>query len=337
MITKQLRYTPAMKSTAVLSLLILSVAISGWAQTKDDPATFKIALPSRPGQLRWHADGFKIVESSAKANGREIGIRGKDESGRLTFLGFLFLVPEEAPLTSQKCQDEAIKMDKKGNPSLKILAASSIENPESLPTVIVNYTVRGENGTTAYRVRGFIATGDICGDLEFYSERPISGEDADLKKIFASYHFDPNYVPQFEDAFLYAQILYQHHMFRPAAPIFEQALTLLKDDMDHLTMRRVTIDQAGMAYGVSGDIPKARALFNAAIAKDPDYPMYYYNLACADAEEKDLADARLHLEQAFTRKANVIAGEKMPDPTKDDSFLPYRKNKEFWKFIETLR
>ena len=83
-----------------------------------------------------------------------------------------------------------------------------------------------------------------------------------------------------------------------------------------------------MSYGMSGDIPKARALFEAAIAKDPDYPLYYYNLACADA--------RKHLQQAFKRKANVIRGETMPDPTKDDSFPPYRSNKHFWTFIENL-
>ena len=95
-------------------------------------------------------------------------------------------------------------------------------------------------------------------------------------------------------------------------------------------------DQAGIAYGSAGDIPEARALFNAAIAADPDYPMYYYNLACADAEEKKLADARTHLQQAFARKANVIQGETMPDPAKDDSFLPYRDNKEFWTFVQSL-
>src|SRR5260370_976808 len=99
---------------------------------------------------------------------------------------------------------------------------------------------------------------------------------------------------------------------------------------------RVTSDQAGMSYGMSGDIPKARAVFEVAIAKDPDYAMYYYNLACADAEEKKLADARVHLQEAFARKGNVIPGEKLPDPTKDDSFLPYRNNKDFWKFLEGL-
>ena len=62
----------------------------------------------------------------------------------------------------------------------------------------------------------------------------------------------------------------------------------------------------------------------------------YYNLACADAGEKKLSDARTHLQQAFDRKANMNPGEKMPVPAEGDSFLPYKSNKEFWTFIERL-
>jgi hypothetical protein len=102
-------------------------------------------------------------------------------------------------------------------------------------------------------------------------------------------------------------------------------------------MRRVITDQAGMSYGISGDNVKSRAIFNAAIAKDPDYPLFYYNLACVDAQENKLVDARTHLQEAFARKANMIAGETMPDPNKDDSFMPYRNNADFWKFVLSLR
>ncbi len=321
-----------------VSLVALALS-SGFAQTAPADADFTLALPSHPGQLLWHADGFKIGESSAKPNGQEIGVRGKDASGRLHFLGFLFLVPEQAPLSSANCRDGAIGPEKKSNPSLRILANSEITQTNGQQIELVSYTSQGRDAKTAYMMRGFVATGDICGDLEFYSDAPIAADDADLKKIFASYRLDSGYVPQFGDSFLYAQILYQHQMYKAAAPIFEQALTRLRDDSGPKTemMRRVTTDQAGMAYGMSGDNAKARAIFEAAIAKDPDYPLYYYNLACADAEEKKLADARTHLQQAFARKSNVIPGEAMPDPTKDGSFLPYKDNKEFWTFLEGLR
>jgi hypothetical protein len=81
---------------------------------------------------------------------------------------------------------------------------------------------------------------------------------------------------------------------------------------------------------------RSRQLLCQGGAWQDELQLYYYNLACADAEEGKLADARKHLQQAFARKANVIPGETMPDPTKDDSFLPYRSNKDFWAFIENL-
>jgi len=299
---------------------------------------FKLALPDHPGQLRWSASAFKITESSVKPNGREIGIRAANESGRLTFLGFLFLFPEQAPITSVKCRDGVLEPAKKANPKLRILGTSEKSVSGSPPISLVSYVAEGSGGKPIYSVRGFIAAGDICGDLEFYSDAAISADDNELKTIFATYRLDENYVPQFGDAFLYAQMLYKKRLYKAAAPIFEIALAKLKADAgpEAKKMRRVTTDQAGMAYGISGDLAKARAIFQQAIKEDPDYPMYYYNLACADAEEKKLADARVHLQQAFARKANVIAGEKMPDPTRDDSFLPYRDNKDFWTFLKSL-
>jgi hypothetical protein len=69
--------------------------------------------------------------------------------------------------------------------------------------------------------------GDICGDLEIYGDDVNVIKDPNLKKVWESYSFDPNYSPQFNDVSLYAEILYQNHMYQAAAPVFEQALTKL--------------------------------------------------------------------------------------------------------------
>jgi hypothetical protein len=284
---------PLMLIACILMFSIPAFGQNPSSQSAPDDAGFTISLPHHPGQLQWHADGFKIIETSAKSDGQEIGFRGSDGSGRLGFLAFLFLVPDQAPLSSAKCSDGALA-EQKGNPTLRVLATSQIAGSKNIPMALASYSSQDRDGKKGFAVRGFVATGDICGDLEFYSETPINVEDPDLKKIFESYRLDPVYIPQFKDVFFYAQVLYQHQMYKAAAPIFEQALSMVADDQGQQTMRRVTTDQAGMSYGMSGDIPKARALFEAAIRKDPDYPLYYYNLACADAEEKKLADARVH-------------------------------------------
>ena len=325
----------------MLKSSLVLVAFSLWlgvAPCSASDSTFKLAFPNHAGQLSWSAEGYKIIQSSAKPNGSEIGIRGRNAVGT-TFLGFLSLVPEQAPLTSSKCRDGAMDSEKKSSPSLKIQGTSEIKTAGALPVSLVRYTASKGDGKTMYIVRGFVATADICGDLEFYSDSPISVDDGALKRVFAGYRLDEKYTPTFGDVFLYAQILYREQQFKAAGPMFERALTLLGGNSakDKVTMTRVLTDQAGMAYGISGDIPKARSIFENAIAKDRDYPLYYYNLACADAEQNNLAAAQKHLREAFDRKANVLHGETMPDPMTDDSFLPYRQNKDFWRFLESLQ
>ncbi|MGO9440633.1 MAG: tetratricopeptide repeat protein [Terriglobales bacterium] len=335
-------FTLLMNSVTIADNASATAAASKSSNTRDTSSAdlgFKLSLPDHEGQLRWSAPGFKIVESSVKPNGNEIGIRGTEESKRLTFLGFLFLFPEQAPMTSTKCRDGVMEPAKKENPQLKIL--STLERPATAgpPISLVRYVAERKGSKSLYSVRGFVASADLCGDLEVYSETPINADDTELKALFDSYVLETNYAPRFVDAFLYAQLLYKKQMYKAAAPIFETALAKLRGSTspDATTLRRIATDQAGMAYGMSGNLDRARAIFKQAIEQDPDYPMYYYNLACADVEEKKLADAQVHLQQAFARKANVLSGERMPDPTKDDSFLPYKNNKEFWSFLRSLQ
>ena len=303
-------------------------------------ADFKLTLPEHKGQLRWAANGFESVQTSARPNGHEMGIRTRQVSGRLNSMGFLFLVPEDAPLTSEKCRDGALAQEKSNSPGLKILGTSDLPRPGALPVSLVTYSAPGRDGRAQFTVRGFIAAGDLCGDLEFYSAEPINAADTDLQAIFSSFRLDPAYTPQFEDVLYYAQILYQNEQYKPAAALLEKALALASGNgapfPSAKIAKRVVTDQAAMSYGMIGDFAAARRILQDAIAADPDYPLYYYNLACADAGEKKLTGALLHLREAFARKANLNPGETMPDPTKDDSFLPYRTNRTFWASVEQL-
>lgn len=326
----------AMRRRRFLSIAFAITAIPALAQTNGD---FHLALSSHTGQLNFAATGYTAIQHSAKPNGDELGIRADGASGNIHFLVFLFDFPELAPLTSAKCRDGELGPEQKANHVLKILANSEMTNPGGLPVSLVEYSSPADHGKMEYMVRGFVASGDLCGDLEFYSDRPIHLSDNALHSVFASLKLDLNYSPGFKDTFSYAQILFDNQLFAAAGPVYELALKRLAPapGIDVKTMTRVLTDQAGMSYGIAQDNTKSRAIFDDAIAADPDYPMYYYNLACVDAQEHKLDKARKHLQQAFDRKANMIPNEKMPDPTQDDSFTPYRSDKQFWSFVETLR
>src|SRR5437660_245361 len=66
----------AMKKTGLILMAVVIFRFTEAAQTPTD-AGFKLVLPEHRGQLSWSAEGFKIVQYSAKPEGHEIGIRAK--------------------------------------------------------------------------------------------------------------------------------------------------------------------------------------------------------------------------------------------------------------------
>jgi tetratricopeptide (TPR) repeat protein len=118
---------------------------------------------------------------------------------------------------------------------------------------------------------------------------------------------------------------------------FQKARDLKKTGKQLTTVQdRMLTDQLVMSYGISGDVKKARELLREAITKDPDYPLNYYNLACANAEEGQKAEALANIQRAFDRKANIISGEKMPDPSADSSFQKYGNDPDFIALMKKL-
>jgi tetratricopeptide (TPR) repeat protein len=123
---------------------------------------------------------------------------------------------------------------------------------------------------------------------------------------------------------------YLQHRFSESIPPYAKALELEKK---HLTLEqplwRVLIDNLGMAYGITGDLPAAKATFEYGLSKDAAYPMFYYNLACTYAEMEDLDGTLANLRLAFKYRDNMMAGEQFPDPAQDSSFQRFLKNERF--------
>jgi predicted Zn-dependent protease len=133
------------------------------------------------------------------------------------------------------------------------------------------------------------------------------------------------------------QTLFEQQKFAESLRPFAKALDLERSG-NKLTsdQHRILVDELVMAYGMSGDLKKARALLDDAIQQDPEYPLNYYNLACAFAEEGDKSRALANLSLAFEHKDNVLKGEKMPDPRADSSFQKYVRDDDFIVLMKKL-
>ena len=197
-------------------------------------------------------------------------------------------------------------------------------------------TAMGDTRAKQHSFFAFAGDAKTCAEIHVSTMSDTPNEEANLKAAIAE--FDPKlgYQPTAQDYFVMATLLFKNAPAL-AAPYYKSALDNLPPGPQTLTPRRVITDQLVMSLGMTRDIKNSRAVARHAIEADPDYPLNYYNLACADAEEGKAADAKLHLQQAFDHKANTIPGEHLPDPTKDDSILKLKKDKEFWAFVQTLK
>lgn len=318
-----------MKTLLATSFLLASIA----SNAQITPGKLSFALPAHPGSLTLDQGNFKIVELSAKPNNGEFGIRAAD--GSLHFLGFLFLWPEKPNLTAANCRDEMLKAE--GTEAEAAVKNRTMFQSSSGTDIALALMIPSSGKFST--VRAFVASGELCGDLSFTDSHAITQQTispAAIKTILSSVRFDPQAKPTFRDAFAYATVEWQKEQIKGSALAYAAALKLVETSDDPLKWRRVTTDQLSMALGMSGDLAQSRAVNLAAIATDPGYPLYYYDLACADAEADDAAAARTHLQQAFDRRANTLEGETFPDPAADSSIQKLKSNRNFWSFVEGL-
>lgn len=133
------------------------------------------------------------------------------------------------------------------------------------------------------------------------------------------------------------QSLFEQEKFADSIAPYEKARELERDGKKLSSdQHRILNDQLAMAYGISGNLKSARALLEEGIRQDPEYPLNYYNLACAFAEDGDKNKMLENLSLAFQRKSNTVKGEKMPDPRADSSFQKYVHDGDFMKLMNNL-
>lgn len=131
--------------------------------------------------------------------------------------------------------------------------------------------------------------------------------------------------------------LFRQEKFADAIGPYERARALENEGKKlSQSEHRILVDQLVMSYGIAGQLSKAHSLLDVAIQQDPEYPLNYYNRACAFAEEGDKTKMLANLDLAFQKKANVLKGEKMPDPRTDSSFQKYVRDSDFVTLMKKL-
>jgi len=137
----------------------------------------------------------------------------------------------------------------------------------------------------------------------------------------------------------YGNLYFNSKRYTEAGVFYLKALNRYKDmgnkglDKDQW---RILVDQTAMSLGISGQLDGAKIVLENGIEEDPEYPMFYYNLACVYAESNDKQKCFEALAKAISYRINMIQGEDFPDPMSDSSFKKYVDDSEFIKIISKI-
>lgn len=320
----------------IASYALLAIASAAMAQTPANKPLF-LVMSSGPGGIEIPTSSdWQPQEVTLYDKGTRPALLMRNETTSIT-ASFVLFPNQSGKPTSAGCREDAI------NPVIDGMSNLITErhdgeaaNSKGQQLATTSYLLKlGNTGVKQHNLYGFLGDATTCAEIHLSLVGTKPDGEAHLQAALAAFNPDLTFQPEPIDYFRIGTLLFNR---TPSAsiPYYKASLANMPAGSEQTTMHRVTTDQLVMALGISGDLAAARALATKAVAADPDYPLNYYNLACADAEQGDTASARTHLQRAFDRKANTIPGESMPDPTKDDSILKLKGNADFWQFVESL-
>jgi tetratricopeptide (TPR) repeat protein len=293
----------------------------------------------------WQPSGLKLYDNGTRPS---VELKGKTPGIMMSVL--LFPTGSVAP-NAEACREDVLQ------PLLKrftdVIDKKSITRGEltsdsggHLATITYSLAatpgeIASATGISLRQQNNFAFYGDknICAEIHISQMLDKDTKPATFDAEMKRFTPDGSYTPVALDYASLGSIFYRNMKdYASAALYYQRALDTLPvpNSPERLSFFRFITDQLAMSYGIAGDIKRSRAVNEAAIAKDPDYPLYYYNLACADAESGNASAAQTHLKEAFDRRANTLPGEKLPDPAQDDSIQKLKKNKDFWAFVQAL-
>ena len=339
------------RSIFIFALLLTSLSPAALPQAAQPQEKLLISYPGKTWAVEIDSPGFVVERNERQPDGRQYFLANDPATGLVLSAT---LEKGNGPADSKTCPDY-LRNRVKSLPAG--LIATEIRSSQIADFAVIEYLIPTAQKLPV-RQKNFVAcltNDDVFVDLHLSK---VQFHDSDeslftdfLKKVRiadvspgASTASSPDAAsaapPSGENTMNYLREGSRYYLasdFRRAIGPYQTALDLEKKNpqLDRTTWR-VLVDNLGMAYGITGDLPHAEVTFNYGLSKDPDYPMFYYNLACVNAERNDMDKTIDYLKKAFALKANAIAGEGMPDPRQDDSFQRFMSDDHFRKFVDSL-
>lgn len=330
-----------------LAVALLFLTRSLPAQEKNGNGVLRISFPGQPEVFELNAPGFNVEINGPYSRGRQYLLATNKAAGVTLSV---FLERSSAP-TLAECQ-RWIKSRGQGYLAQKREVHFSDVN--GMPAF--EYLEQGPAGMRLDQFHLFVcaAQGNLFADIHISKVKFKAADRELLVAILNSAHFSvaasgaaaandapcavrPSPLGPVMDNWCEGSRLYQAQRYQEAIAPYQKALDLEKQKPAlSPDFFRVLGDNLGIAYALSGDLKHAKEVFEYGVSRDPTYPLFHYNLACAYAEMDDLGRALPELRLAYQYKQNMIPGEEFPNPRTDDSFQRYMRNPSFLDFLKSV-
>lgn len=315
----------------------LSLAIGAVAQ-QSRVNRVRLSIPGVKGILEIDV-GTATPKTRVRPDGREVQLQAFGRADGLEITAFLQKVTFRA--SPEKCLAEWWPGTKNATPLQRDHLEESTRNGIARVEYIVPEFQKAK--VQQKNIHAYLGGGDLCAELHL-SKAEFNVEDQELfervletVKLFPDETETSTQSESLNSAYYFAEgsKFYLQQDYSHAAGSYQKALDLEKKNRALAQdLFRVLVDNLGMSYGISGNLPQAKQTFEYGIGQDPKYPMFYYNLACTYGEMDRMNESLEQLQLAYKFKENMITGEKLPDPLRDDSFRKFIHNEQF---VNTVR
>jgi tetratricopeptide (TPR) repeat protein len=308
----------------------------------------EISIPGVAGILQLDV-GATTFQTALTRDGKEVQLRAFDRPDHLGISAFLQRVT--FPASAEKCRDEWWPATRKSAPMKRDdLNESLVRNGIAR----VEYLVPEYRGNKIHQktIHAYLGSGNLCAEVHLSKAGFEPNDQTLFEQVLSSVKLLPDQSPSgapgqsapalpADDTMRYlgeGSRSYLGHDYSAAARSYQKALDLEKQKRTlPRDIFRVLVDNLGMSYGISGKLQQAKETFEYGLVQDSEYPMFHYNLACTYGEMKSMPQAIEELRLAYKYKANIIAGETLPDPIQDSSFRYFVRDDSFVRAVAEMK
>jgi len=329
----------------IMKTLHMAIALACIAALAQQPSGdhVQMTIPGVQGALELNV-GPTTWQTRVRDDGLETQMRAMDRADHVVISAFLQKVTFAA--SPEKCRDEWWSATEKSNKShgfkMEHVAKSSDSNIARVEFFVPEFQ---GHPVKQQSLHAYLGSRDLCAEIH-------------LSKVL----FKPDDQKLFEEVLTTVRLLpddagaasgssspakssldyaaegsrsYLRKDYPAAIRSYQKAVDLEKQHRSlNQTQFRVVVDNLAIAYGITGDISRSMETVTYGISQDPEYPMFYYNMACGFGELGKMDESLEQLRLAYKYRANMIPGEVLPDPLRDSSFRKFVDDK---KFVDSIR